>query len=75
MEEPAVSEDGFTYEKKVLEEHFRLKGPIEPITRRKVEGRVFPNHALKQATEEFLKQNPWAFEEEKGEDFNLIPFI
>lgn len=55
MEEPVVSEEGFTYERKVLDEHYRLKGPIEPITRNKVEGKCFPNHALKIAIEEFLK--------------------
>lgn len=75
MEEPVLSEEGFTYEKKVLEEHYRLKGTVEPITRRKVEGTLFPNHAIKQATEDFLKMNPWAYEEEKGEDYRLIPFV
>jgi hypothetical protein len=34
MEDPVISEDGFSYERKVLEEHYKLKGPIEPITRK-----------------------------------------
>ena len=66
MEQPVVSEEGFTYERKVLEEHYKLKGPIEPITRKKVEGKCYPNHALKQAIDDFLKENPWAFEEANG---------
>jgi hypothetical protein len=36
---------------------------------------VLPNHALKQAIEIFLKDNPWAFEEEKSEDYHQIVFV
>ena len=66
MEDPVLSEEGFSYERQILEEHYKLKGPIEPITRKNVKGKIIPNHALKQAIETFLKENPWAFEEEKG---------
>ena len=75
MEDPVISEEGFTYERKVLEEHYKLKGAVEPITRKEVSGKVYPNHALKQAIEVFLRENPWAFEEEKGENYNDIQFV
>jgi hypothetical protein len=28
MEDPVLSEHGFTYERQVIEEHYKLKGPI-----------------------------------------------
>ena len=49
MEDPVLSEEGFSYERTVLEEHYNLKGPVEPITRKDVKGKIYPNHALKQA--------------------------
>jgi STIP1 homology and U-box containing protein 1 len=75
MEDPVVSEAGFSYERQVLEEHYKLKGPVEPITRKEVTGKIFPNQALKQAIEAFLRDNPWAYEEEKCENYQDIIFI
>ena len=34
IEDPVVSEAGFSYERKALEEYYQAKGPMEPITRK-----------------------------------------
>jgi U-box domain len=62
MEDPVVSEAGFTYERKALEEHYKLKGPIEPINRKQCKGYIITNQALKITIEEFLNEHPWGFE-------------
>lgn len=35
---------------------------VEPITRKKLTSKPSVNTALKNAIEDFLQQNPWAFE-------------
>jgi STIP1 family protein 1 len=34
MEEPVTTEAGFSYEKNVIEDHIKLNGPTDPMTRR-----------------------------------------
>ncbi len=75
MEDPVISEAGFSYERQALEEHYKQKGPIEPINRQQCKGFIFPNHALKITIEEFLNSNPWAFEMQDDEDYRSVAMI
>lgn len=75
MEDPVISEAGFTYERKALEEQYKMKGPIEPINRKECKGLIFPNHALKIAIEQFLNENPWAFEFQEKDDYRSFTMI
>ena len=63
MEDPVVLQSGFTYEKSTILKHFQVNGSIDPLTREEVDStKLITNQSIKQATEEFLRANPWAFE-------------
>ncbi len=49
-----VTEEGLTYEKSALEDHFKTNGFIEPISRKKLNSQPYSNVALKIAIEDFL---------------------
>lgn len=54
---------GFTYEKAQIIQHFKVNGNFDPLTREEVDPNLLiPNRNIKQATQEFLSSNPWAFE-------------
>ena len=53
--------DGFTYERQSLLDHFARNGNVDPITGRPcAEKDLVPNRSLKEAIEDFLKENGWA---------------
>ena len=59
---------GFTYEKAEIKRHFEKNGNFDPMTREEVDTNVLIiNKQIKQATEDFLQKNPWAFERMYGE--------
>eukprot|EP01066_Platyproteum_vivax_P002538 Platyproteum_vivax@DN13102_c0_g1_i1.p1 len=62
MKDPVVTPSGVTYERALLYEHFNKNGWFDPVTRQPIkQAEMFPNLAIKEATEEFLARNPWAF--------------
>ncbi|ETW46249.1 hypothetical protein PFMALIP_05686 [Plasmodium falciparum MaliPS096_E11] len=64
MNEPVITPSGMTYDKIFLYEHVKHNGSFDPVSREQFSIReVIPNYAIKEATEHFLKANPWAFEE------------
>ena len=73
MYEPVVIQSGHTYEKVMIEKHFKLVGAFDPITRQEVDPSVLiPNHMLKKASEDFLSHNPWAYEHVMNEDYRRL---
>jgi hypothetical protein len=48
MDEPVILSSGFTYEKAVIEQHFKVNGNFDPMTREEV-GKICltPNHSIK----------------------------
>jgi STIP1 homology and U-box containing protein 1 len=66
MEEPVTTEEGLTYEKSAIEDHFKTNGFTEPISRAKMNTKPYPNQALKNAVLDFLDKNPWAYEHFSG---------
>ena len=71
MEEPAILSSGFTYEKSSILKHFEMNGNVDPMTREDVNpDSLIENKSIKHATEEFLKENPWAYEFIPGETIN-----
>ncbi|KAK1442146.1 E3 ubiquitin-protein ligase CHIP [Babesia gibsoni] len=64
MKDPVITPSGITYERKLLEEHFKCNGEFEPVTREPCSMKqVYPNYSIKEAIEIFLKENPWAYGE------------
>ncbi|ETB60446.1 hypothetical protein YYC_02729 [Plasmodium yoelii 17X] len=64
MNEPVITPSGMTYDKIFLYEHVKHNGSFDPVSREQFSIReVIPNYAIKEATDNFLKTNPWAFEE------------
>lgn len=56
-----MSIDGFTYERQSLLDHFARNGNFDPITGRPcTEKDLVPNRSLKEAIEDFLRDNGWA---------------
>mmetsp|Transcript_35629 Transcript_35629/g.40467 ORF Transcript_35629/g.40467 Transcript_35629/m.40467 type:complete len:299 (-) Transcript_35629:323-1219(-) len=73
MNDPVINGCGMTYEKEALEAHIKQHGNFDPVTREYfAPSSVIPNLRIKQATEEFIKHNPWAFEYLPGETFDSI---
>ncbi|XP_004349536.1 hypothetical protein CAOG_02783 [Capsaspora owczarzaki ATCC 30864] len=61
--DPVITPSGITYERYCIEEHLRANGGYDPVTRAKLkESQLVPNLALKDATEDFLRLNPWAYD-------------
>ncbi|CDR95905.1 tetratricopeptide repeat (TPR)-/ U-box domain-containing protein, putative [Babesia bigemina] len=64
MKDPVVTSSGITYERELLEQHFKCNGEFDPVTREPCSVRnVYPNYSIKEAIDLFLKENPWAFDE------------
>ena len=73
MDEPVILASGFTYEKASLKKHFEINGDHCPMTREWVDvDKLWTNNGIKQATEQFLKENPWSFEYCPGDDINSV---
>lgn len=52
-----------SYERRCIEEHLHKNGPVDPLTRQKLSLEMLrPNTALRSAIQDFLEENPWAFE-------------
>ncbi|KAG2205822.1 hypothetical protein INT47_004005 [Mucor saturninus] len=61
MHDPVFTPDGITYERQSLLDHFSRNGNFDPITRRPcTERQLIPNLSLREAIEDFLKENGWA---------------
>lgn len=43
MEDPVITESGFTYEKEVIKAHFEKNGKFDPVTRKPCSGILYPN--------------------------------
>ena len=64
MLDPVVTPDGITYERSAITEHIQKVGKFDPVTRREglEPSQLVPNLALKEAINDFLERNPWAYE-------------
>ncbi|KAI8369815.1 hypothetical protein EDC96DRAFT_503481 [Choanephora cucurbitarum] len=61
MHDPVFTPDGITYERQSLIDHFQRNGSFDPISRRPcTEQQLIPNLSLREAIEDFLKDNGWA---------------
>ncbi|KAG1235469.1 hypothetical protein G6F35_000957 [Rhizopus arrhizus] len=61
MHDPVFTPDGITYERQSLLDHFKRNGYFDPITRKPCkEDNLVPNLSLREAIEDFLKDNGWA---------------
>lgn len=75
MEDPYITPAGITYEKEVLYNHFEKNGQTDPVTREPIEEKnCYPNLAIKQTIEQFIEQNPWAYDYYSGETIEDIKF-
>ena len=73
MTEPVMLTSGFTYEKEIILKHFQVNGNNDPLTREDVcPTNLVTNKNIKQATEDFMVKNPWAFEWLPGENIESI---
>lgn len=62
MHDPVLLSSGFSYEREAIMKHFSYNGWNDPVTRENVRQDVIvENRNLKKAIENFLKQNPWAY--------------
>uniref|UniRef100_A0AAV1TEX3 E3 ubiquitin-protein ligase CHIP n=1 Tax=Peronospora matthiolae TaxID=2874970 RepID=A0AAV1TEX3_9STRA len=63
MRDPVTTPNGVSYERHCLEEHLRLNGTIDPLTRKKLTHDMFrPNTSLRAAIQDYLDKNAWAYE-------------
>lgn len=54
MEEPVTTIAGFSYEKSAIEDHIRVNGFVQPISRVVIPQNLYPNLGLKAAIKHFL---------------------
>jgi tetratricopeptide (TPR) repeat protein len=65
----ATSSDGMSFERETITEHFRVRGPVDPISLAPLQvvrkgdklPPLIPNVALRNAIESFLEAHPWLF--------------
>ncbi len=62
MEDPVLTEAGLTYERQAIQEHIEKNGATDPITRKPISPKLYPNIAVRKAVKDFLDNNPWAYE-------------
>jgi len=75
MEDPVTTSAGHSYDKEPLIAHFKRNWYNDPVTREPIKkDAVVPNLNIKQAIEEFVKHNPWAFEYIPNENYMDIVF-
>lgn len=73
MEDPVILESGFTYEKEQILKHFRFNGNVDPLTGEQVNPNVLiTNKNIKQASQDFLIKNPWAYNHVFGEKLDSL---
>lgn len=62
--EPVITPAGFSYERGALLEHLAKVGKFDPISRTPLaEHEVVPNISLRNATQQYLDEHPWAWGE------------
>ena len=58
MEDPVLIESGNTYERSMIEQHFKTNGYFDPVSRQNVNPDfIYPNRNLKKASEDFVAKN------------------
>ena len=77
MVDPVLTKSGHTYERETLQESLQKAGKFDPVTREPITSRdaLLPNMAIKRATQNFLRKNPWAYDNKSEyEDYLNINF-
>ncbi|KAM3134271.1 hypothetical protein pb186bvf_013556 [Paramecium bursaria] len=76
MIDPVMSDAGTSFEKKAFREMlFHSQGQLmDPVTRQRISRDMVPNRALKEALEQYLAQNPYAYKYFDGENYKLVTF-
>lgn len=74
MEDPVITDSGQTYERSAIEEHIERNGKTDPFTRNPIKGPLYPCITIKKAIQDFLENNPWAYEYSEGQDYKKINF-
>jgi len=68
MTDPVILSSGFTYERAAILKHFSINGYTDPMTRSKIcPDIIIENRELKNAIDDFLLKNPWAFKHIPGQ--------
>lgn len=63
MEDPVITPNGISYERKAIMEHFKKNGWTDPISRESLDPKsLYPNIGLRDAVKEFLSENEWAYD-------------
>jgi STIP1 family protein 1 len=63
MHDPVTTPNGVSYERSCIEQHLRANGPVDPLTRKRLTlDMLRPNTALREAIQDYLDKNSWAFE-------------
>ena len=77
MQDPVITSAGYTYEREILSKYIKENGNRDPTTSETINpSKIFPNFNIKQATEEFILENPWAYnyQSEDSLDYKNIVF-
>lgn len=62
--DPVITPSGCSYERSALLEHLSRVGKFDPISRSPMtESDAIPNVALRNATQHYLDEHPWAWHE------------
>ncbi|CAI2366286.1 unnamed protein product [Moneuplotes crassus] len=78
MIDPKILSSGHTYEKEEIIKHIKKNGYRDPLTNELLQDVQFDNMPgninLRQAIEDYLEKNPWAYKHHKDEDYSNISF-
>ena len=64
MTDPVITPSGHSYDRASITRHLKEGGPFNPMTRAPLSAaQLVPNIALREAIEQFIEENPWAYED------------
>jgi tetratricopeptide (TPR) repeat protein len=76
---PVVTPSGNSFEKASLEEHCRISGCFDPVTREKFQNleKLYPNKHLEKLLFQMYLKRPWLFDQEKNflDDSRMWKFV
>ena len=73
IRDPIILESGITYENQYIQAHLDKNGLTDPVTRETLhKGGAIKNRKIKKATENFIENNPWAYNENPGDNWKNI---
>jgi STIP1 homology and U-box containing protein 1 len=75
MTNPVVTSEGYSYDLNALKSSIDKYGYYDPISKKPIKQTLIPNRNVRDAIEDFLNKNPWAYDYNPSDSLSNIQFI